>query len=39
MLKRRYCEYRAANDGRKPLFYRGRERWTELPKEFVDVEA
>jgi hypothetical protein len=34
-LKKWYREYRAANGGRKPLFYRGRERWTELPEEFI----
>ena len=34
-LRTRYRAYRAANDGRKPLYYRGRERWTELPQEFL----
>jgi hypothetical protein len=33
-LKARYRAYRAAHDGRKPLYYRGREKWTELPAEF-----
>jgi hypothetical protein len=33
-LRERYRRFRAANDGRKPLYYRGRERWTELPEEF-----
>lgn len=33
-LRDRYRAYRAANDGRKPLYYRGRERWTEIPAEF-----
>lgn len=33
-LRRRYREYRAQY-GRKPVhYYRGRERWTELPSEF-----
>lgn len=33
-LRRRYREYRAKYD-RKPVhYYRGRERWTELPSEF-----
>jgi hypothetical protein len=32
-LRRRYVEYRKAFD-RKPLYYRGRERWTPIPKEF-----
>jgi hypothetical protein len=34
-LKRRYREYRAANDDRKPLFYRRRETWTPIPAEFT----
>jgi hypothetical protein len=33
-LRRWYRAFRAANHGRKPLNYRGRDRWTELPKEF-----
>jgi hypothetical protein len=33
-LRKKYRAYRAANQGRKPLYYRGRERWTELPAEF-----
>jgi hypothetical protein len=33
-LRRWYRAFRAANHGRKPLDYRGRDRWTELPKEF-----
>jgi hypothetical protein len=32
-LRRRYRDYRARY-GRKPLYYRGREEWTELPAEF-----
>lgn len=35
-LKHRYKDYRAAHDGRKPLYYRGRERWAPLPAEFLD---
>jgi len=35
LLKKRYREYRAANGGQKPLYYRGRERWTEIPAEFA----
>jgi hypothetical protein len=35
MLYRQYREYRAANNGRKPLYYRGRETWTPLPLEFT----
>ena len=34
-LRRKYREYRAAHGGRKPLYYRGRERWTELPADFL----
>jgi hypothetical protein len=34
-LKARYAAYRAANGGRKPLYYQGRERWTRLPPEFI----
>ena len=33
-LRARYRAFRAAHSGRKPLFYRGRDRWTELPEEF-----
>ncbi len=32
-LRRRYAQYRERY-GRKPLYYRGRERWTEIPAEF-----
>jgi hypothetical protein len=35
MLRAKYRAYRAANGGRKPLYYRGRERWSELPPEFT----
>jgi hypothetical protein len=30
----RYREYRAKYN-KKPLFYRGREKWTEIPKDFL----
>jgi hypothetical protein len=33
-LRARYRAFRAAYPGRKPIRYRGRERWTELPHEF-----
>jgi hypothetical protein len=33
-LRQRYRDYRAKY-GRKPLFYRGREKWTEIPREFL----
>jgi hypothetical protein len=32
-LRARYRAFRAAYPGRKPLFYGGREAWTELPKQ------
>lgn len=34
-LRKKYRAYRAANDGKKPLYYAGREKWSELPQEFV----
>ena len=34
-LRERYRRFRADNHGRKPLYYRGRERWSELPLQFV----
>ena len=30
----RYREFRAEHPGKKPLFYTGRGKWTELPAEF-----
>jgi hypothetical protein len=33
-LRRRYVAFRGAN-GRKPLYYRGRESWTPIPDEFL----
>jgi hypothetical protein len=33
-LRARYREFRASFPGRKPVFYRGRARWTPLPEEF-----
>lgn len=35
-LRERYKAFRRANPGRKPVFYRGRERWSNLPREFLD---
>jgi hypothetical protein len=32
-LKRRYRAYRDAHEGRKPLYYSGREKWTPLPSD------
>jgi hypothetical protein len=33
-MRARYIAYRAKHGGRKPLFYRGRNTWTELPEEY-----
>jgi hypothetical protein len=33
-LRERYRAFRDAYPGRKPVLYRGRERWTEIPAEF-----
>ena len=33
-MRTRYVTYREKY-GKKPLFYRGRENWTEIPKEFL----
>ena len=35
-LRARYRAFRAEHPGKKPLFYRDRERWTEIPEEFDD---
>jgi hypothetical protein len=34
-LRARYRAFRRANPGKKPVSYRGRERWTELPERFT----
>jgi hypothetical protein len=34
-LRRRYIAFRR-RFGRKPVYYRGRDRWTPIPAEFVD---
>jgi hypothetical protein len=34
-LRKWYREYRSAH-GRKPVDYKGRDRWTEIPREFGD---
>lgn len=33
-LRKRYRQFRAQFPDRKPLWYRGRDKWTELPTEF-----
>jgi hypothetical protein len=35
MLRAKYRAYRAEHGGRKPIYYQGRDRWSELPPEFV----
>jgi hypothetical protein len=35
-LKQRYAAYREAH-GRKPVYYRGRNRWAALPAEFLPI--
>jgi hypothetical protein len=34
-LRARYRAYRAVNDDRKPIYYSGRHRWTDIPAEFL----
>lgn len=34
-MRARYLAYRAAHGGKKPLFYRSRRNWTEIPREFL----
>ena len=31
-LRRKYVDFRKQNGGRKPLYYRNRDRWSELPQ-------
>ncbi len=33
-LLKKYREYRASHDDRKPVYYRGREKWEPLPQAF-----
>ena len=35
-LRQRYRAFRQAHPDRKPVFYRGRERWMPLPREFKE---
>lgn len=37
-LRARYRAYRAVHGHRKPLYYRGREKWAELPREFIGYD-
>ena len=34
-LRRKYFKFRRENPGKKPLFYRNRPTWSELPEEFL----
>jgi hypothetical protein len=34
-LRRRYFRFRRENPGKKPIYYRDRHRWTEIPREFL----
>ena len=34
-LRKQYRAFRKAHPGRKPVCYRGRERWSPLPEEFA----
>lgn len=34
-LRRKYFKFRRENPGKKPLFYPGRDRWSEIPREFL----
>jgi hypothetical protein len=34
-LRRRYREFMRRSHGRKPVYYKGRDRWTALPPEFA----
>ena len=33
--REKYRLYREQNDDKKPLYYRGREKWKEIPREFL----
>ena len=35
VLLKRYKAYRAAHNDRKPIYYRGRDKWEPLPKAFL----
>ena len=34
-LRKRYRRHMREHDGKKPLYYSGRERWTPIPEEFL----
>ena len=35
VLLKKYRTYRAAHNDRKPIYYRGRDKWEPLPREFL----
>jgi hypothetical protein len=35
-MRARYKRFRLSHGGMKPIYYRGRERWSELPLQFTD---
>ena len=35
-LLRKYRAYRAANNDRTPIYYRGRDKWEPIPAEFLN---
>jgi hypothetical protein len=37
-LRRRYVEFRTRYPDCRPVYYRGRERWSEIPREFVSPD-
>jgi hypothetical protein len=38
-LRERYHAFKRDFPGRKPVYYRGRSRWTDLPREFDDTRS
>jgi hypothetical protein len=38
-LRQRFRAFKRQSPGRKPLYFRGQERWTALPAEFLSVTA
>ena len=34
-LRRKYFKYRREHAGKKPIYYRNRDRWSALPREFL----
>jgi hypothetical protein len=38
-LLRRYKDYRRTHDDRKPIYYRGKDKWEPLPREFTGTSG